>query len=142
MKNLILAPIVAVTIFFLSCGGNNDQFSSEKEAVTNSATTWLKQLDDRQYSQSWLDAGPSFKADMTKRQWEIGMKYLRTPYGGVISRKIKSCKLVDYDPQTGHHQLAATEFRTTFKDQKTVTEFVHLEFVNNLWRVSIYYLDR
>lgn len=142
MRSLTLAPIIILAIFFISCNQGEDRFSPEQKAAINAATNWLKLMDAGEFSQSWKNAAPTFKANMTERQWIIGLEYMRAPYGRAVSHEIKSCQLDDYNSNLGHYTNAAIECRTTFENQKKVTEFINLYFVDNSWRVAIYYLDR
>ncbi len=142
MKISFYIHLLAVLIFFSSCNKKLEEFSPEQQAAINSATTWLNLVADGKYGQSWQIASQSFKKDVTERQWEIGLKHMRAPYGSVQSRTVKSCRLSDYDSYMGRHQKAETEFRITFENQNEVTEFLTLQLVDDTWRVVSYYLDR
>ena len=143
MKTLLyISLFIAATILIVSCEKSPKNYSPEQQAAIGSATAWVNLIDEGKYRESWQNASNSFKKDVTKRQWDIGLTYIRGPYGQVLSREVKSFSLSDYDSNLGKHRKAIIQFQTTLENQKTVTEFLTLQLVGSTWRVSTYYLDR
>jgi len=146
----ILNPIPALAIFltlligiaFLNCD-NTEKFSPEKEAAINSARHWIALIDSGRYEQSWQIASAAFKADVTQRQWRIGLEQIRAPYGRVKSRNIKATKPLEDRAGGARQKKLVVEFTTFFENQFAASEFVTVLLENDaIWRVSAYYLDR
>jgi hypothetical protein len=133
---------LSICIFLSGCGDSIEK-APERGAAVNSALHWVALIDSGKYDESWQIANPSFKEDVTQRQWRIGLEQIRAPYGMVRSRKIKETKSLSTKPDVMPKKNLVVEFTTQFEDEQTATEFVTVIPDNDgTWRVSAYYLDR
>lgn len=52
------------------------------------ANDWLKQLDAKNWNESWEGTGKLFQSNLTQEQWAKTAQAVREPLGAVISRHI------------------------------------------------------
>jgi hypothetical protein len=149
MKILLPKPVAWAThlvllfsVAFLRCDSNTEKISPEEEAAINSARYWIALIDSGQFDQSWQIATAEFKANVTQRQWRIGLEQIRVPYGRVKSHKIKSSRLSQRVTKGQRQKKCVVEFTTLFENQDTTTEFVTLLLDDTKWNVSAYYFNR
>lgn len=111
---------------------------AKKSTVTASMPTpddrarqWLVLVDDKNYSQSWSEAGKAFQNHQKVDAWADRVSAERTPLGAVASRDLKSVDL-------GHANVAVIRYDTVFAHKAAAVETVTLAFENGGWSVTDY----
>ena len=76
-------------VAFLLCVAAFAQAPQTPEQLAQySSDAWLAIVDSGKYAQSWDEAAQSFKAAVSKEQWQTALDANRAPQGKVVSRKI------------------------------------------------------
>lgn len=100
-------------------------------APDDRARQWLVLLDDKNYSQSWNEAGKSFQTRTAADAWASMAGAEREPLGAVASRDLKSIDL-------GKANIAVVRYDTTFAHKAAAVETVTLSFEDGTWAVTAY----
>ena len=110
----------------------------KKSTVTGSMPTpddrarqWLVLVDDKNYAQSWSEAGKPFQNHQKVDAWADTAAAERAPLGAVASRDLKSVDL-------GHTNVAVIRYDTVFARKAAAVETVTLAFENGGWSVTDY----
>ncbi len=111
---------------------------AKKSTVTGSMPTpddrarqWLVLVDDKNYSQSWSEAGKAFQNREKVDAWANIATSERTPLGAVASRDLKSIDL-------SRPNVAVIRYDTVFAHKAAAVETVTLTFENGSWAVTDY----
>jgi len=113
---------------------------AESEAVA-AAMSWLKLIDDGDYSQSWDQAAAFFQNALPKDQWARALQGVRKPLGKAISRQVKSKRYTTSAPGAPDGQYVIIQFNTSFENKAHAVETVTPMLENDgSWRVSGYYI--
>lgn len=105
--------------------------SASTPAPDDRARQWLVLVDDKNYAQSWSEAGKSFQNRQKVDAWATAAGGLRTPLGAVASRDLKSIDL-------GRSNVAVIRYDTVFAHKAAAVETVTLSFDNGGWSVTDY----
>jgi len=100
-------------------------------APDDRARQWLVLLDDKNYSQSWTDAGKTFQTRNKLDAWAAAAGTQREPLGAVASRDLKSIDL-------GRTNIAVVRYDTVFAHKAAAVETVTLSFEDGTWAVTGY----
>ena len=100
-------------------------------APDDRARQWLVLLDDKNYSQSWTDAGKTFQTRNKLDAWATTAGTQREPLGAVASRDLKSIDL-------GRTNVAVVRYDTVFAHKAAAVETVTLSFEDGGWAVTGY----
>ena len=119
--------------------------SDDPKAVASGVmTTWLKEMDDGQYEQSWKDAAPEFQAAVTMQSWEAVSKKVRTPLGKCTGRTVGSAsRQTDLPSPKGPAKgdFIVAQFDTSFEGLKYAVETVTFSKTpDGGWKASGYYV--
>lgn len=95
------------------------------------ARQWLVLVDDKNYAQSWSEAGKTFQNRQKAEAWATEAGAERAPLGAVASRDLKSVDL-------GHTDIAIIRYDTVFARKAAAVETVTLAFENGGWSVTDY----
>jgi hypothetical protein len=95
------------------------------------ARQWLVLVDDKNYAQSWSEAGTTFKAKQKADGWATDAGNRRAPLGAVASRGLKSIDL-------SRNNTAVIRYDTVFARKAAAVETVTLNFENGGWAVVDY----
>jgi len=95
------------------------------------ARQWLVLVDDKNYSQSWTEAGKAFQGHQKADAWAKTGGTEREPLGAVASRGLKSIDL-------SRNNVAVIRYDTVFAHKAAAVETVTLAFENGSWSVSDY----
>ena len=95
------------------------------------ARQWLVLVDDKNYAQSWSDAGKAFQGRQKNDVWAKDAGTLREPLGAVASRGLKSIDL-------SRNNIAVIKYDTAFAHKAAAVETVTLAFENGSWAVTDY----
>ena len=111
---------------------------ASKSTVSASAPTpddrarqWLVLVDDKNYAQSWSEAGKVFQNREKTDAWAAKANTERAPLGAVASRDLKSIDL-------SHSDTAIVRYDTVFAHKAAAVETVTLAFENGGWAVTDY----
>jgi len=112
-----------------------------EEKAVESSNTWLKLVDDGQYSKSWETAAELFKGAVTKGQWNQSLNAVRKPLGRVIRRNMRSKQYMTSLPGAPDGEYVVIQYETSFKNKKAAIETVApMLDKDKKWRVSGYYI--
>lgn len=95
------------------------------------ARQWLVLVDDKNYAQSWSEAGATFKTKQKADAWASDAGNRRAPLGAVASRGLKSIDLT-------RNNTAVIRYDTVFARKAAAVETVTLNFENGGWAVVDY----
>jgi len=95
------------------------------------ARQWLVLVDDKNYAQSWSEAGKAFQNRQKTDAWAAKAGTERTPLGAVASRDLKSVDL-------SRGNTAIVRYDTVFAHKAAAVETVTLAFENGGWSVTDY----
>ena len=137
-KNYILISSLILTLVFLQpLRADPNKESKAKEA----SDAWLSVVDAGKCSESWQNTSSYFKNAVDENQWEKSLNSIRTPLGGVLSRKAISHKYTTTLPGAPDGEYVVIQYETSFKNKasviETVTPFLEKD---GIWRLSGYYI--
>ena len=98
------------------------------------ARQWLVLVDDKNYAQSWSEAGKPFQAREKTEAWAQDASAKRSPLGAVASRDLKAIDL-------SRGNTAVIRYDTVFAHKVQAVETVTLSFENGGWAVTDYSID-
>ena len=98
------------------------------------AREWLVLVDDKNYAQSWSEAGKAFQGRQKTDAWASKADGLRTPLGAVANRGLKSIDL-------SRNNICVVRYDTVFAHKAAAVETVTLAFENGGWTVTDYSVD-
>lgn len=108
--------------------------TSVTPAPDDRARQWLVLVDDKNFAQSWKDAGKAFQNRQTVDAWANDTVAKRVPLGAVASRDLKSIDL-------SRNNIAVIRYDTSFAHKAGAVETVTLAFENDGWVVNDYSLN-
>ncbi len=137
MRRIALVLTIAI-LAFVAVGYAQDDKTKVAEAA---AESWLKLVDAGSYGQSWEEASASFKASITKKDWDQRLKGVRDPLGVVNSRRVKAAKYMTRLPGAPDGEYVVIQYDASFANKKESVETVTpmLDKDGN-WRVTGYYI--
>ncbi len=106
--------------------------------------TWLKEIDQNHYAQSWTDASASFQKAVTSDQWIADLNRVRTPLGKCMGRKLASAMHETEVPSPAGPQkgdFVVAQFQSSFENLAFAVETVCFEKgADGAWKASGYYV--
>jgi hypothetical protein len=108
--------------------------SAATPAPDDRARQWLVLVDDKNFAQSWKDAGKTFQNRQSVDAWAGDAGTKRVPLGAVASRDLKSIDL-------SRNNLAVIRYDTSFARKAAAVETVTLAFENDGWVVTDYSIN-
>jgi hypothetical protein len=108
--------------------------TSVTPAPDDRARQWLVLVDDKNFAQSWKDAGKAFQNRQTADAWAGDAGTKRVPLGAVASRDLKSIDL-------SRNNIAVIRYDTSFAHKAATVETVTLAFENDGWVVNDYSIN-
>ena len=100
-------------------------------APDDRARQWLVLVDDKNYAQSWSEAGKAFQNREKTDAWAAEAGTKRAPLGAVASRDLKSIDL-------SRNNTAVVRYDTVFAHKAAAIETVTLAYENGGWSVTDY----
>jgi hypothetical protein len=138
-----IAPLFAAALMaalVCGCGGGKSNAAAE-QAATAAAQSWLADVDNGQYAQSWQDASPFFQGAVPEQKWESALTAVRKPLGDLGSRNLKSAQYATRLPDAPVGQYVVMQFDTSFANKKSAIETVTFSLESDgKWRASGYYI--
>jgi hypothetical protein len=114
------------------------QPAGEDEAASSAGQKWLSLLDQEKYEESWNQADPSFREQVTLDRWLASLKRFRQPLGPMLSRaasRVEFTKTLRGAPDANY---CIIHFSTAFEKQSGVTERLTLVKQGDAWVVTAY----
>lgn len=134
----MFARSIIAALFFLGTAAPALAQPAKKSTITAStpapddrARQWLVLVDDKNYAQSWSEAGKAFQHRQKADAWAKDAAAQRTPLGAVASRGLKSIDL-------SRGNTAVIRYDTSFAHKAAVVETVTLTFEDGSWSVTDY----
>ncbi|MGA3171529.1 MAG: M56 family metallopeptidase [Chthoniobacteraceae bacterium] len=141
---LILAATVATLIAALFLVQPIQAGDGATQTAVPAMKTWLHEIDQGQYAQSWTDASPFFKKAITSDGWVAASKSVRDPLGQCTSRVLASAlHQTDVPGPTGviKGDFVVAQFRSTFQNLAYAVETVSFEKIpDGSWKAAGYYI--
>ncbi len=100
-------------------------------APDDRAKQWLVLVDDKNYAQSWSEAGKAFQNRQKTDAWAKDAGARREPLGAVASRNLKSIDL-------SRSNVAVIKYDSVFAHKASAVETITLSFENGGWVVADY----
>ena len=100
-------------------------------APDDRAKQWLVLVDDKNYAQSWSEAGKAFQNRQKTDAWARDAASRREPLGAVASRSLKSIDL-------SRSNTAVIKYDSVFAHKAAAVETVTLSSENGGWVVTDY----
>jgi hypothetical protein len=114
---------------------------ADTAAAVTVAERWLALVDAGRSAESWEQAAALFKKAVTKEQWQAALAAVRTPLGGVVSRKLTSKTPMTSLPGVPDGEYVVIQFATSFENKKNAVETITpVRDPDGQWRVSGYYI--
>ncbi|WP_018416145.1 DUF4019 domain-containing protein [Teredinibacter turnerae] len=104
------------------------------------AERWLALADAGDYRETWDQAAPYFKDQLTKSQWEGALGNVRGPLGKLVSRKLRKNAPYDHLPGAPDGEYRVLIYISKFESQPKATEMLILMFTKEQWRLAGYFL--
>ena len=117
-----LCAVILVASFASGCG--KQAGPGAEQAATSSAQTWLAEIDNGDYAQSWQNASAFFQNAVTEEKWKMAMETVRKPLGDLVSRTLKSAQAMTKLPGAPEGQYVVMQFETSFANKKSAIETV------------------
>ena len=139
-RRLALAGPLLLSWLLLVPAATRAEDAPEKAAVA-AADAWLKLVDAGKYGASWDEAAPLFKKAIGRADWEKALEGVRSPLGGLVSRKVASRTYTESLPGAPDGKYVVVQYATSFANKGTATETVTQALVGDgRWRVSGYFI--
>src|SRR3954469_14703824 len=130
-STLIAAILLAAPAVAQAAPAKPVPVSAATPAPDDRARQWLVLVDDKNFAQSWKDAGKPFQNRQTADAWANDAGAKRVPLGAVASRDLKSIDL-------SRNNVAVVRYDTSFAHKGAAVETVTLAFENDGWAVTDY----
>jgi Protein of unknown function (DUF4019) len=136
---MFLRLILAILVLFGAATGALAQAAPAKASTVTAVTPtpddrarqWLVLVDDKNYAQSWSEAGKAFQNRQKTDAWAADAGTRRTPLGAVASRDLKSIDL-------SRNNTAVVRYDTVFAHKAAAVETVTLAYEDGGWSVIDY----
>lgn len=141
MKTITGIKVLSVFLVFLALVPFSFADQSKESAAISSAENFLQLVDSGRYAESWDATSSFFKQQVSKQQWVNQLEGLRSTFGNVITREIKSKNYTKSLPGAPDGEYVVIQFSTSFENKKSAIETVTPMLDNGGgWRVSGYYI--
>jgi hypothetical protein len=121
-----------------------DDAGDPKAAAVAAMMTWLQEIDQDKYAQSWSDASATFQKAVTSDGWTSALNSVRTPLGQCTDRKLASAlHQTDIPSPSGtiKGDFVVAQFDSSFDNLKYAVETVCFEKApDGTWKASGYYI--
>ena len=115
--------------------------AGRQKVATTAAQTWLQEIDNGSYAQSWTDAAAYFQSAITSEKWVAALQQVRKPLGVLVSRKLKSAQEMSSLPGVPDGSYIVMQFNTSFANMKSAVETVtFMQEKDGQWRAAGYYV--
>ena len=112
-----------------------------KTVANGTMQTWLQEIDQNKYAQSWTDSAAGFQKAISQDNWVAALNKVRTPLGHCKERRLASASL-QTDPEgaeKGDYIMA--QFDTSFDGLKYAVETVSfMKAPDGSWKAIGYFI--
>ena len=138
MKRVVYIILSALALIGLPTRAQDEEFAARAQAA---ALSWLALTDSAAYSESWEKAAGLFQAAVSKTTWVNAIQAVRSPLGGLKSRKLKSATFTRSVPNAPAGEYVIIQYETQFEQKPNAIETVTpLREKDGSWKVSGYYI--
>lgn len=110
-------------------------------AADAAATSWLALVDSAQYAQSWEEAAPAFKAQVSSSQWVQAASQARGPLGALQQRTLRAVQMMAELPGMPRGNYMAMEYASRFAQMpRAIETHVLIQGVDEMWRTGGYFV--
>ena len=138
------AVFLLVIASLIVCPTHAEAPADPRPAAVAAMQTWLHDIDQGQYGQSWKEASDSFQKAITADKWAAALNSVRTPLGKCTDRKLaSSLHQTEVPGPTGPQQgdFVVAQFKTAFENLAFAVETVCFEKASDgTWKASGYYI--
>jgi hypothetical protein len=110
-------------------------------AATKAADAWLPVADAGNYEESWTQGAAAFRTAVTQQQWTDALRAVRTPYGALKSRSLKSANYTRKLPGAPEGEYVVLQYQTEFASKSGVETVVPMREADGSWKVSGYFIQ-
>ena len=115
--------------------------SNTNSAAVEPAQTWLREIDNGDYAQSWTNAAGYFQAANSAEKWTEALRQVRKPLGPPVSRKVKSTQEMSSLPGAPDGRYIVMQFNTSFASKQFAIETVTFMLEKDgQWKAAGYYI--
>jgi uncharacterized protein DUF4019 len=137
MKLRLLCAFFVILILSLAAAAQ----AKPEDAAKQSAAAWLAIVDSGKYAASWDETATTFKAALSRQQWEQALEKVRAPLGKVRSRNLKSATYTKSLPGAPDGEYVVIQYDTEFEQKASAVEtVVPMLDKDGKWRVSGYFI--
>jgi hypothetical protein len=129
---ILLSLLTALLISAPSMAKNN--------LALDDAISWLKLVDEQQYSQSWQASAPVFQSSVTDAQWSQALNQVRLPLGELISRQVQNIQDYTSLPSLPDGEYKVITMSTSFANKPSAVETISVQKLGDNWRVIGYFI--
>lgn len=104
------------------------------------AQAWMRLMDDGKWEESWNDASPLFRSQLSAAQWATALQSARQPLGAVRSRTLIDATTAATLPGAPAGQYLVLHFRTEFAHKDDAVETVTLRREGGAWKPAGYFI--
>ena len=104
------------------------------------ANDWLKQLDAKNWNESWEATGKLFQSNLTQEQWAKTAQAVREPLGAVISRHILGVTKTTTLPGAPDGEYGVLTYSAAFTNKASAVETVILARDGEQWKIVGYFI--
>lgn len=134
LPGLAMAALVLIHPFAVAQEDDDPRATSAKQ--------WLLLVDAGDYSESWEQAGETFRGQVAKETWEQQLTAVRAPLGTVASRELRSTQELTDPPSSPPGEYLVIIFSTSFEGLAAATETVVLaQEGEDDWKVAGYFIQ-
>jgi hypothetical protein len=133
--------MMACLIGWIAVVGGAFGADKPEDTAQAAADSWLKLVDDGNYSASWEQAAKVFKGAVQQVDWGKMAGGVRTPLGKLVSRKLKSREYTEKMPGAPDGKYVVIQYDTVFEHKAAAVETViPMVDPDGAWRVSGYFI--
>jgi hypothetical protein len=118
--------------------------ADSKQVAVAAMQTWLGEMDQGQYGQSWSDASPAFQKAVTSQKWVDLSNSVRAQLGKCLNRKFATAfeqKVVPSPSGIQKGDFVIAQFDTSFENLQDAIETVTFEKApDGTWKAAGYYI--
>lgn len=142
MRRFVFAVTVAAVGSTIFAAAHAAEAGKSKEtAAVAAAEAWLKLVDEAKYADSWKESAASFKSAVKQTDWERMVGAVRSPFGKLASRKVKTATYTTSVPGAPAGEYVVIQFDASFSPKKDAVETVTPTLdKDGKWRVSGYFI--
>lgn len=143
---LMIATAIAAALVLASTGSVDDgeaQVETTTDALAETqeaALGWVALIDEGNYNESWVQAGPLFRSAVTAEGWAKQVAAVREPLGEASGRTVKSIDEQGDLPGAPAGEYRIVTFDTDFENSAASVETVIFRKASGSWAVVGYFI--